>query len=81
MSQLPVPLLPPCCCSLLSPSSPHRVKGLPTRKKYKFRVLAENLAGTGKPSKETDPILVKDPIGQTRPCTIELSSAELESER
>lgn len=40
-----------------------RVKGLPTRKKYKFRVLAENLAGTGKPSKETDPILVKDPIG------------------
>lgn len=44
----------------------HRVKGLPTRKKYKFRVLAENLAGTGKPSKETDPILVKDPIGKKR---------------
>ena len=42
-----------------------RVKGLPTRKKYKFRVLAENLAGTGKPSKETDQILVKDPIGKT----------------
>lgn len=42
---------------------PCRVKGLPTRKKYKFRVLAENLAGTGKPSKETDQILVKDPIG------------------
>lgn len=40
-----------------------RVKGLATRKKYKFRVLAENLAGTGKPSKETDLILVKDPIG------------------
>lgn len=41
----------------------YRVKGLATRKKYKFRVLAENLAGTGKPSKETDLILVKDPIG------------------
>jgi len=40
-----------------------RVKGLPTRKKYKFRVLAENLAGTGKPSQETDQILIKDPIG------------------
>ena len=42
-----------------------RVKGLPTRKKYKFRVLAENLSGAGKPSKETDLILVKDPIGKT----------------
>lgn len=41
-----------------------RVKGLPTRKKYKFRVLAENLAGPGKPSKETDQILIKDPIGR-----------------
>lgn len=41
-----------------------RVKGLATRKKYKFRVLAENLAGTGKPSKETDLILIKDPIGR-----------------
>lgn len=40
-----------------------RVKGLPTKKKYKFRVLAENLAGPGKPSTETDPVLVKDPIG------------------
>lgn len=41
-----------------------RVKGLPTRKKYKFRVLAENLAGPGKPSKETDQLLIKDPIGR-----------------
>lgn len=40
-----------------------RVKGLPTKKKYSFRVLAENLAGPGKPSVETDPILIKDPIG------------------
>lgn len=40
-----------------------RVKGLTNKKKYKFRVLAENLAGPGKPSKETEPILVKDPIG------------------
>ncbi|XP_064868260.1 titin-like [Oncorhynchus nerka] len=40
----------------------YRVKGLPTRKKYKFRVMAENLAGPGKSSKETDQILVKDPI-------------------
>lgn len=39
------------------------MKGLPTKKKYRFRVLAENLAGPGKPSTETDPILVKDPIG------------------
>lgn len=41
----------------------NRVKGLKNKKKYKFRVLAENLAGPGKPSKETEPILVKDPIG------------------
>lgn len=41
-----------------------RVKGLPTRKKYKFRVFAENLAGPGKPSKETDHIMIKDPIGK-----------------
>lgn len=41
----------------------HRVKGLPTKKKYRFRVLAENLAGPGKPSAETDPVLIKDPIG------------------
>lgn len=40
-----------------------RVKGLPTKKKYRFRVLAENLAGPGKPSAETDPVLIKDPIG------------------
>lgn len=40
-----------------------RVKGLTKQKKYKFRVLAENLAGPGKPSAETDPILIKDPIG------------------
>lgn len=39
------------------------MKGLPTKKKSKFRVLAENLAGVGKPSAETDPILIKDPIG------------------
>lgn len=51
---------PENACAFVTSS---RVKGLPTRKKYKFRVLAENLAGTGKPSKETDPILVKDPIG------------------
>lgn len=42
-----------------------RVKGLPTKKKYKFRVLAENLAGPGKPSAETDPVLIKDPIGMS----------------
>lgn len=41
-----------------------RVKGLPTKKKYRFRVLAENLAGPGKPSSETDPVLIKDPIGK-----------------
>lgn len=40
-----------------------RVKGLTHKKKYKFRVLAENLAGPGKPSKETEPILAKDAIG------------------
>lgn len=40
-----------------------RVKGLPTKKKHRFRILAENLAGAGKPSVETDPILIKDPIG------------------
>lgn len=44
----------------------YRVKGLPTKKKYRFRILAENLAGAGKPSKETDPILVKNPIGKTK---------------
>ena len=43
----------------------YRVKGLPTKKKYSFRVLAENLAGPGKPSVETDPVLIKDPIGST----------------
>lgn len=42
-----------------------RVKGLPTKKKYRFRVLAENLAGPGKPSVETDPVLIKDPIGMS----------------
>lgn len=42
-----------------------RVKGLPTKKKYRFRVLAENLAGPGKPSAETDPVLIKDPIGMS----------------
>lgn len=40
-----------------------RVKGLPTKKKYRFRLLAENLAGPGKASSETDPVLIKDPIG------------------
>jgi len=40
------------------------VKGLATKKKYRFRVLAENLAGPGKPSAETDPVLIKDPIGR-----------------
>lgn len=43
-----------------------RVKGLPTKKKYRFRVLAENLAGPGKPSAETDPVLIKDPIGMLK---------------
>ena len=42
-----------------------RVKGLPTKKKYRFRILAENLAGPGKPSTDTDPVLVKDPIGMS----------------
>lgn len=42
-----------------------RVKGLPTKKKYRFRVLAENLSGPGKPSPETEPVLIKDPIGMT----------------
>lgn len=46
---------------MLSPV--YRVKGLRTKKKYRFRVLAENLAGPGKESSETDPILIKDPIG------------------
>lgn len=41
----------------------NRVKGLATKKKHRFRVLAENLAGPGKPSAETDPVLIKDPIG------------------
>lgn len=40
-----------------------RVKGLRTKTKYRFRVLAENLAGPGKASSETDPVLIKDPIG------------------
>jgi hypothetical protein len=39
------------------------VKGLTNKKKYRFRVLAENLAGPGKPSRSTEPILIKDPIG------------------
>ena len=43
----------------------YRVKGLPTKKKYRFRVLAENLAGPGNPSVETDPVLIKDPIGSS----------------
>lgn len=43
-----------------------RVKGLTAKKKYRFRVLAENLAGPGKPSAETDPVLIKDPIGISR---------------
>lgn len=47
----------PCPCS--------RVKGLTNKKKYRFRVLAENLAGPGKPSRSTEPILIKDPIGIT----------------
>ncbi|KAF3843842.1 hypothetical protein F7725_002691 [Dissostichus mawsoni] len=37
-------------------------EGTPHKKKYSFRVLAENLAGPGKPSVETDPVLIKDPI-------------------
>lgn len=40
-----------------------RVKGLRKKTKYRFRVLAENLAGPGKASAETDPVLIKDPIG------------------
>lgn len=48
-----------CVCGVI------RVKGLPTKKKYRFRVLAENLAGPGKPSVETDPVLIKDPIGRS----------------
>lgn len=39
------------------------MKGLTNKKKYRFRVLAENLAGPGKPSKSTEPILIKDAIG------------------
>ncbi|XP_010772394.1 titin-like, partial [Notothenia coriiceps] len=50
------------CNKLPIKDTNYRVKGLPTRKKYKFRVLAENLSGTGKPSAETDQILIKDPI-------------------
>ena len=39
------------------------MKGLTNKKKYRFRVLAENLAGPGKSSRSTEPILIKDPIG------------------
>lgn len=39
------------------------MKGLTNKKKYRFRVLAENLAGPGKASRSTEPILIKDPIG------------------
>lgn len=47
---------------------------MPTRKKYKFRVLAENLAGPGKPSKETDQIMIKDPIGKIQHFMVDLFS-------
>lgn len=52
-------------------SDEFRVRGLPTRKKCKFRVLAENLAGPGKPSKETDQIMIKDPIGKINDLTVD----------
>lgn len=54
-----------------------RVKGLPTKKKYRFRVLAENLAGPGKPSDETDPILIKDPIGEEHCSSSWLNTGKL----
>ncbi|KAJ8416941.1 hypothetical protein AAFF_G00328190 [Aldrovandia affinis] len=50
------------CNKLPIRDSTFRVKGLPTKKKYKFRVMAENIAGPGQPSKESGLILVKDPI-------------------
>lgn len=54
----------------LYPATQYRVQDLVEGCEYEFRVMAENELGTGDPSAPSQPILAKDPIGQSNTSLI-----------
>jgi len=53
-------------------STSHTVRDLEPGKKYKFRVKAENMYGTGEPVETDRAILAKNPFGKSRISSLQL---------